>query len=217
MNNLEKTRETYRQIAAAYAAAWQKGGTVEAELQKFVALLPEGATVLDVGCGPGLDTAVLQSHHLHTIGLDYSHEMMRVGRDEHNCLAPFIQADMRRLPVGQQIDGIWASAALLHLQRDDMLPTLHEFWRALKPAGVLYLSVKQGVGEEWVRTEKYGRNLPRFFTFWQSETLEPLLQTAAFDIIDGWQEQGERDVWLVRYARKRESARQESARLESGT
>jgi ubiquinone/menaquinone biosynthesis C-methylase UbiE len=205
MNHLEQTQETYRQIAANYAAAWQKGGTVDSELQKFAALLPEGATVLDVGCGPGLDTAVLQTHHLNVIGLDYSHEMMRVGRDEHSCLAPFVQADMRRLPVGQQIEGIWASASLLHLQRDDMLPTLHEFWRVLKPDGLLYFSVKQGVGEEWVRTEKYGHDLLRFFTFWQAETLDPLLQTAAFHIIDGWQEEGRRDTWLVRFMRKKEA------------
>ncbi|MCA9942163.1 MAG: class I SAM-dependent methyltransferase [Anaerolineales bacterium] len=205
MNYLEKTQETYRQIAAAYALAWQKRGQIEAELQKFVALLPEGATVLDVGCGPGLDTAVLQSYHLNVIGLDYSHEMMRVGRDEHNCPAPFVQADMRHLPVGQQIDGIWASASLLHLQREDLLPTLLGFWRVLKPNGVLYLSVKLGVGEEWVLTEKYDHHLPRFFTFWQPETLDPLLETAAFDIIDGWQDQGTRDVWLVRFGQKRET------------
>lgn len=206
MNHLEKTRETYRQIAIDYALKWFKHGAVLSELEKFAALLPAGATVLDVGCGPGLDTAVLQSHYLNAIGLDYSHEMMRVGRDEHNCLAPFVQADMRCLPVGQQIDGIWASASLLHLQRDEVLPTFHEFWRVLKPDGVLYLSVKQGVGEEWVRTEKYGHDLPRFFTFWQPETLDPLLETAAFQIIDGWIEQGSRDRWLVRYARKEEPA-----------
>ena len=204
MNPLQKTQETYRRIAADYAVTWHKGGTVEDHLQKFAALLPEGATVMDVGCGPGLDSAVLQSHQLNVIGLDYSHEMMRVGRDEHNCRVPLVQADMRRLPVGQPLDGIWASASLLHLQRDDMLPTLQEFWRVLKPNGVLYISVKQGEGEDWVRTEKYGHDLPRFFTFWQPETLDPLLQTAAFHIIDGFEEQGARDRWVVRYARKEE-------------
>ena len=204
MNPLQKTQETYSRIAADYAATWHKGGTVEHHLQRFAALLPEGATVMDVGCGPGLDSVVLQSHHLNVIGLDYSHEMMRVGRDEHNCRVPLVQADMRCLPVRQPLDGIWASASLLHLQRDDMLPTLQEFWRVLKPNGVLYLSVKQGAGEDWVRTEKYGHDLPRFFTFWQPETLDPLLETAAFQIIDGFEEQGARDRWVVRYARKEE-------------
>ncbi|WP_420631433.1 class I SAM-dependent methyltransferase [Candidatus Leptofilum sp.] len=202
MNHLQKTGETYRQIAADYALAWQKRGSIEPQLQKFVALLPKGATVLDVGCGPGMDTAVLQTHRLNAVGLDYSHEMMRVGRDEFGYSVPFAQADMRQLPVGQAIDGIWASASMLHLQRDDLLPTLQQFWRILKPGGILYFSVKLGDGEKWVPTTKYGHTFPRFFTFWQPEMLGSLLETASFHIIEGWIEQSKKDDWLVRYARK---------------
>ncbi|WP_420642555.1 class I SAM-dependent methyltransferase [Candidatus Leptofilum sp.] len=202
MNHLKKTRETYRKIAADYALAWQKRGSLDADLQKFMALLPEDATVLDVGCGPGMDTAVLQTHHLNAIGLDYSHEMMRAGRDNQGYKVPFAQADMRQLPIGQQIDGIWASASMLHLNRDDLLPTLQQFWRVLKPNGVLYLSVKLGDGEKWVPTTKYGHTFPRFFTFWQPETMDRLLETAAFHIIDGWEELKKRDTWLVRLAQK---------------
>jgi ubiquinone/menaquinone biosynthesis C-methylase UbiE len=204
MNNLDKTRETYRQIAAVYAQAQQTRGQLTAHIERFVSLLPPAGLVLDVGCGPGGDTAVLQSHQLNAIGLDFSHEMMRVGRDDYGSRAPFVQADMRRLPFAGQINGLWVCASLLHLERADVLPTLQEFHRVLKPGGILYLSVKLGSGEKWVPTA-YGQPLPRFFIYWQPETLDPLLETAAFDLIDGWQEQGERDVWLVRYVRKRES------------
>ncbi|MCA9899115.1 MAG: class I SAM-dependent methyltransferase [Ardenticatenaceae bacterium] len=202
MNYLKQTQETYRQIAADYALAWQKRGSMLAELEKFVSLLPAGATVLDVGCGPGKDTAVLQAHNLNAIGLDYSYEMMQVGRDEYGRTVPFCQADMRHLPIGPQVDGIWACASLLHLHRDDFLPTLQQFWRVLRPGGILYLSVKQGDGEKWVLTTKYGHDLPRFFTFWQPETLDLLLETAAFSILAGWAYQGEHDAWLDRFAQK---------------
>ncbi|GJM40812.1 MAG: tellurite resistance [Ardenticatenaceae bacterium] len=204
MNHLQKTRETYRKIAADYALAWQQRGSIDIQLAKFVSLLPKGAVVLDVGCGPGMDTAVLKSHQLNAIGLDYSHEMMRVGRDEYGYDAPLVQADMRWLPVGQQLDGIWACASLLHLQRDEVLPTMQQFCRILKPNGVLYLSVKEGEGDKWVPTTKYGHNSARFFTFWQPETLDTLLEAAAFEIIESWIEEGKTDRWLVRYARKRE-------------
>jgi len=202
MNHLEKTQATYQQIATAYAQAQQNRDRMAEQMKRFVVLLPPGGLVLDVGCGPGMDTAVLQSYHFNAIGLDFSHEMMRVGRDEYGVQVPFVQTDMRHLPGGQQAAGIWACASLLHLPRHDVLPTLHEFWRVLKPGGVLYLSLKLGNGEEWVPAEKYDQSLPRFFTYWQPETLDPLLETAAFHIIDGWQEQGERDTWMVRYGRK---------------
>jgi ubiquinone/menaquinone biosynthesis C-methylase UbiE len=57
MNHLEKTQETYRQIAADYAQAQQNRGQLVEQMAKFVSLLPPGGTVLDVGCGPGWDTA----------------------------------------------------------------------------------------------------------------------------------------------------------------
>jgi len=201
MNDLQKTKESYQQLAADYAQAQQERGSLQAQVGRFVALLQPGGLVLDVGCGPGWDTAVLQAHHFIAIGLDFTHEMMRVGREEHGLQVPFVQADMRRLPFAGQFDGIWACASLLHLSRGDVLPTLREFHRLLKSGGVVYLSVKLGSGEKWIPTS-YNRPLPRFFTYWQPETLDPLLETAAFHIIDGWEEQGKRDRWLVRYVRK---------------
>ena len=210
MNAQNKTQETYRRIAVDYAQAQKERGQLLAQIEQFVSLLPSGGLVLDVGCGPGWDTAVLQSHHLTAIGLDLNHEMMRVGRTEHNIQQPFAQVDMRRLPFVGQIDGIWACASLLHLERNDMLPTLREFHRVLKPDGIAYLSVKLGHGEKWTSTS-YNRPLSRFFTFWQPETLDPLLETAAFQIVDGWIEQGQRDTWLVRYARKQARDEMESS------
>jgi len=206
MNHLDKTRQTYGHIAAAYAQAQQNQAQREpmnAQLEKFATLLPPGAVVLDVGCGPGMDTAVLHQHHLQAIGLDYSHEMMLAGRDGLGNQVPFAQADMRQLPVGSRIDGLWVCASLLHLAREEVLPTLHEFHRVLRPGGILYLSVKLGDGAAWV-PNPYDQTHQRFFTYWQPELLDFLLATAAFHIIDGWQEPGRRDTWLVRYARKEE-------------
>lgn len=207
MNHLDQTRQTYRRIAAAYAQAQQNREPMNAQLEQFAALLLPGAVVLDVGCGPGMDTAVLRTtHHLQAIGLDYSHEMMLAGREGLGHQGPFAQADMRRLPVGGHMDGLWVCASLLHLAREEVLPTLQEFHRVLRPGGVLYLSVKMGEGAAWVPTP-YDQTHQRFFTYWQPELLDSLLETAAFHIIDGWQESGRRDTWLVRYARKEEPQR----------
>lgn len=157
------------------------------------------------GVGRGWIRPFLHSQQLNAIGLDLSYEMMQVGRDDHGIQRPFAQADMRRLPFANHVDGIWACASLLHLERHEMLPTLREFHRVLRPNGVVYLSVKLGSGEKWTETS-YDRPLPRFFTFWRPETLDPLLATAAFHIIDGWEEQGRCDTWLVRYLRKEAGA-----------
>ena len=201
MSYLDKTRQTYSQIATAYAQAQQDRAPILRDLKKFIALLPANGVALDVGCGPGFDTAVLQAHGLTAIGLDYTYEMMQTGHSEHHLEIPFTQADMRRLPFAGQLDGIWACASLLHLKRTDLLPTLHEFYRVLRPGGILYLSVKSGSGEQW-STIAYGHALPRLFTYWQPETLDPLLETAAFRILNGWQKTSSPVAWLVRFASK---------------
>lgn len=201
MNAVQKTDETYRQIAAVYAEAQQDRTHLAAQAARFAALVKLNGLVFDVGCGPGLDTAVLQQHNLRAIGLDFSYEMMQVGRQVYNVHAPFVQADMRHLPLGSVVDGLWVCASLLHLQRADVLPTVQAFHRVLKSDGILYLSVKLGAGEKWV-SSAYDSAFGRFFTYWRPETLDPLLKTAGFDVVDGWQEPGKKDMWLVRYARK---------------
>ena len=202
MNHLQSTQETYQKIAAVYAQAQQDRTHLAAHLRRFVELVTPNGLVFDVGCGPGMDTAVLQQHNLHAIGLDFSYEMMQVGRQAVATQVSFVQADMRYLPLGSVADGLWACASLLHLQRADVLPTLQTFHRVLKPGGILYLSVKLGVGEKWV-SSAYNMPYGRFFTYWQPETLDPLLEKAGFTIVDGWQDSGKKDVWLVRYGRRK--------------
>lgn len=194
------TMSTYDQIATDYAERWQDRGGLQADMERFVNLLPVGGLVCDVGCGPGFDTAVLRQKGLDAIGLDRSWGMMQAGRTEHGIDAPFVQVDMRDLPLGKTaVHGLWVCASLLHLPRSDVPQTLQAFARILKPNGILYLSVKMGDAAKWMPTP-YQENLPRFFTYWQSETLDPLLHQAGFTIVDGWEKQGSRDRWLIRFA-----------------
>jgi SAM-dependent methyltransferase len=77
------------------------------------------------------------------------------------------------------LDGIWACASLLHLTRADLPRVLIHFARLLRPHGRFYLSVKRGDSEGYSQ-HAYGQNAPRYFTYWQPHTLDPLLATAGF-------------------------------------
>ena len=49
---------------------------------------------------------------------------------------------MRTLPFADgAFDGLWSSASLLHLAREDVPATLEEFGRVLVPDGALFVSV----------------------------------------------------------------------------
>lgn len=200
-DEVARTRETYRQIAAVYAQARRHRDVVAGHAERFAALTPAGGLVLDVGCGPGADTAVLQNHNVRAVGLDYSLAMMLAGRAQLELHLDFVQADMRHLPLGRCADGLWCCAALLHLPRADVPAALQGFHRVLHPGGVLYLSMKLGEGEAWT-SQSYGQHAPRFFTYWQPDALDRLLAAANFTIIDGWEDTGDAVQWLVRFARR---------------
>jgi ubiquinone/menaquinone biosynthesis C-methylase UbiE len=198
--NLQVTRATYEQIAGKYAQTNQDRSNLVTHIARFVSLVKPGGWVVDVGCGPGFDTAVFQQHNFKTIGLDYTHAMIQAGRAELGIQANFVQADMRHLPFANQIDGLWVSASLLHLTREDAPIALKRFHDVLQTGGILCLATKQGDGDEWT-SHSYGAEVPRYFTYWQPDSLDTLLQNAGFTIVDGWITE-EKSTWIVRFAQK---------------
>ena len=164
----------------------------------MAAELPAGGVAVDVGAGPGLDTAGLRARGLRAVGLDFSLGMLRAGAAESP--GPRVQGDARRLPFGDEaVAGVWAKASLLHLSRTDAQRALDEVRRVLRPAGLLFVSVKSGDGSE-VETARYG--LPRFFQYWSGEDLDGALVGAGFTVIERRTDTTDRATWLVRLARR---------------
>lgn len=201
MDETQQTQAAYTQIAASYAAATQDRQAVAAHLEMFLRLVPPGSRVLDLGCGPGFDTAVLRQQQRRAFGLDLSWPMMQAGR-EYGLAVPCVQGNMCALPLADTaVDGVWACASLLHLPRP-LLPTaLAELARVLRPGGALYLSVKTGSGEGWAE-RAYEHDAARFFVYWQPDTLDPLLTQAGFVLLSGGQEVASSGNWLARFAYK---------------
>ena len=196
---MNRTQETYSKIAHSYLKANRNRFFIRKAMRRFVSLLPDGATVLDVGCGPGFDSAELLTHNIFPVSLDLSLTMMQVGRTQFEC--NFVQADMCNLPI-KQVDGIWANASLLHLPRATAITTLSEFARCLRSEGVLYLAVKSGDGEGWTK-RSYGHAEPRFFCYWQPDQLDEAL-SAEFDIHYRIENKVfNTSSWLLRIAKKR--------------
>ncbi|MBR9893953.1 class I SAM-dependent methyltransferase [bacterium] len=144
-------------------------------LSTFIARLPEGARVLDLGCGPGHDSGHMAKAGLAVEALDASPEMVALARASHGVDAR--QGHFDDLDAHARYDGIWASFSLLHAPRADMPRHLAAIARALKPGGLLGLSLKEGTGE--------GRDrLGRFYTFYTEDDLRALLADVGLTIRD---------------------------------
>jgi ADP-ribose pyrophosphatase YjhB (NUDIX family) len=95
--------------------------------------------------------------------------------------ASFQLADLRQLDFPDGFfDGIWCSAALLHLPREDVPGVLASFNRLLGH-GYLWLAVKHGEGDE-ITEAPYGPGTPRRFTYFRQDELELAVERADFDV-----------------------------------
>lgn len=190
-----QTIATYDQIARDYWERWRDRGMMGRALAEFVQRVRPGGLVIDVGCGPGFDAALLRAEGLRTVEVDLSRGMMSVGREHYGGM--FVQADMRQLPLGASVaDGLWVSASLLHLQKADAETALQGFYHVLRPGGVSYISVKEGTGSE-LRRKTYGRTAPRFFAYWQAAELDGALQRVGFDLVESWRVEAA-SIWLTK-------------------
>lgn len=174
--------------------------------EAFCKLLKPGAKVLDIGCAAGRDTHSLKQAGFEAVGVDLSKNLLAIAKRDHPDIT-FLEADMRHLPFDDgTFDGIWALAAFHHLEKSDMLPTLKEWRRVLKPGGVLFLSTKMGSG--LLKTqEAMVSNQAREFTLLSKEELHDLLNQAGF--AKHWlrtEESGSRKglFWLYALYRKAE-------------
>lgn len=198
------TRQTYDRLAADYVKRnqahgwWTDGNPL---MSGFASHLAAGATVLDVGCGPGHDLVNLASPGFSPLGLDYSGGMLAQARQITS--APLIQADMRRIPLHTaSVDGVWMCASLLHLPRETAPAALRESQRILKPGGVIFVSVKAGDGD--VIRERFGEQTgPRLFTLYQMPELHIMLKSVGFSLLAEHTNDGQGDdEWLNILARK---------------
>lgn len=192
---VSRTAKSYDAIAGEYYRRWG-GRVLDGAMDRFCAYLPDDAVVVDVGCGPGMDVALLCARGPNAFGIDLSEAMLNLAQREFgvNCA----QADMRLLPFRSNVDGLWACASLLHLPAAEARRTLEGFARALAPAGVLFLAVKGGSGEFW--DEAYGHDAPRFVKLWEASDLDRVLAAAGFCVVEAWREEAGTHPWLNRLA-----------------
>lgn len=198
-SQIQDTIETYDVIAPQYLAQWRDRGVMRPQLERFAAHLPSGSRVLDIGCGPGFDAAILRQYGFQVFSFDLSWGMMQAGRAEFP--GDFVQADMRFLPLAPCADSVWMNASLLHLPRPDVLPTLQGVTRVLRPRGIFFLTVKGGTGEQWTAYPAE-TSLTRFFTYWSADELDSTLAEAGFTLLEQWQSEAEGQSWLGRIAQR---------------
>lgn len=142
-------------------------------LTDFLAELPAGARVLDLGCGPGRAAARMMREGIEVDAVDGSEGMVAHAREVEGV--PARQARFEEIDAVALYDGIWASFSLLHAPKAEFRGHLARLHRALVPGGLLFLGMKTGAGEARDR-------LGRFYAYYSAEELKAALVDAGFRV-----------------------------------
>lgn len=162
----EATLQFYRSNARSYAD-WAKAPSTR--LRGFLALLPSGGSILELGCGAGNHSAVMLAEGFSVRANDGSPEMAEIASQRLGHAVEAMRFD--QLDAHEAYDGVWASACLLHVPRDELAGILARIHRALRPSGVFYASYKMGEGD--------GRDsLGRYYNYASPEWLEATYASA---------------------------------------
>ncbi|MCG6902695.1 MAG: class I SAM-dependent methyltransferase [Rhodobacter sp.] len=143
------------------------------QLAVFLAGLPDGAEVLDLGCGPGHCAAQMRDLGFRVTATDASREMAGFA---HETFGLDVQVQtFADLDAVAAFDGVWASFSLLHAPKAEMPAHLAAIHRALRPGGLLWLGLKTGTGESRDR-------IGRFYAYYSDTEISGLLADAGFTV-----------------------------------
>ncbi|WP_227133262.1 class I SAM-dependent methyltransferase [Halorubellus salinus] len=189
MDELARTNHVYENDSDAFVEKYETE-SIAARFWDDVDPKFPGDRVLDVGCGPGPDTATFAAHDYEVVGFDLTRAFLE--RATETVDAPFVRGDMRALPFeANAFDGVWASASLVHVPRDDVPGTLQEFRRVLTRPGTLVATLKRAGTDRHVDDDRY-------FERYRSDELRALGTDAGLDDVTV-SESGDR--WLELTAR----------------
>jgi len=149
-------------------------------LEQLLALLPAGATVVELGCGNGTRETRELARHAKLTGVDLSEEQLRRAR-ERVPGATFVRGDLTTIEFEDgSLDAVAAFYVLNHVPRE-LLPGLFaRVHRWLVPGGhflaTLGASDLEGWEGEWL-------GVPMFFSGHEPETNRRLLRGAGFELV----------------------------------
>ncbi len=199
--SVASTVATYERVAPEYRERHADRSVIADAIELFLEAIGgiDGDRVLDVGCGPGWESATFREHGFDVSAIDLSRPFLDATRE----IAPGAsraRMDMRTLGfAANAFDGLWSCASFLHVPRADANGTLREFRRVLRPDGVFFCAVARGEGVRASESEAYGERDERRFTLYTPDGLRERAVDAGF-VVEELHEGSDRE-WLHLLAR----------------
>ncbi len=185
MDTCQISVNTFDRLAETYAQKYLALDTYDAYYRQFcLHVARQGATVLDVACGPGNVSAFLvrERPDLQVLGIDLAPRMVQLAQT-HVPSASFLLHDCRHLAdLGRVFEGIAYAFGLNYLNQEDAEQFFESLSKVLAPNGVLYLSAMSGPTEHsGLQTSSSGD--PIYMYYRPRQEIERLVQRAGLELV----------------------------------
>lgn len=141
-------------------------------------------SVLELGCGPGLDAPALAAVGLDYTGVDLSFEAVATceRRGFRACVA-----DVTLLPFSTGVfDAVWTMSTLLHLNQEELEAALSEIRRVVRPGGIAAIGLwgVDATREEYLQVD--GRPARYFHLLSDDDLHEALTEVGRLQRWETW-------------------------------
>jgi len=144
-------------------------------LTLFISAIPEGCSILDIGCGSGRDLLWLKNQGFYVTGFELSKGLADLARTHSGC--EVIEGDFETYDFSSlSFDAILASGSLVHLSHDRLANVMQNIKQAIIAGGFFYVSLKEG-------NNTFQDKTGRIFYLWQDSDLRNLFSKLNFKVL----------------------------------
>ena len=147
---------------------------------ELVTRLPEGARIVELGCGGGAPETTLLAERFRLTGVDLSEEQLRRAR-ERTPEAEFVHADFTDLELEPgSVDAVAAFYSFNHVPRDLLAPLYARVHTWLVSGGLLLTALGTSDTENWTGD---WLGAPNYFSSFPPEVNTRMLEEAGFELL----------------------------------
>lgn len=169
----QRTAEIYNEQAEGLS---KKYGSMAPRVHDIELILelagnPKHARVVEIGCANGRDAAEIVSRVDWYQGIDIAEEFIKRAR-QHVPQARFEAADAVEFEYPGELDAVIAFASFIHLDKSELRSLYKKLYKALRPGGVIYQSLKYSPEyRHEVFEDTFG---PRLYYFYNLDLIQEL-------------------------------------------
>jgi 2-polyprenyl-3-methyl-5-hydroxy-6-metoxy-1,4-benzoquinol methylase len=180
-------RETYNLIAKNWDQSHVEDAWAFEGMGVLNELLTPQSSILNVGCGPGIEAKFFVDHGHTIFGFDISEEMVALAHKKVPS-ATFKVMDLKDVEtIKDQFDAVCMRAVLLHVPKAEASACVQSIASKIKDRGYFFIAVKErsegGPDEEVKSEDRYGYMCERFFSYYTTEELRKYFKDSNIEVV----------------------------------